>query len=192
VDTPPPVSTVNPKVPKRLERLIDRLLSKDPDGRPATAEEVVAELRAIERELAGGGSMPVPMPAVVEEAEVVEAVEPLPPKAKKAKWQRHMSMALIAGGILVGLGAVLGVTLLLSKFTNDPAKLPSPTSTPASPTTVARGEQTRPWEVMGPDGRPQWHWYDMEGHPRPLPPDWRPGMPPPPGFQPPPPPRPRD
>jgi len=49
-ETPTPVGEVNPAVRPRLGRLIDRLLAKRPEDRPASAVEVIAELRAIERD----------------------------------------------------------------------------------------------------------------------------------------------
>jgi hypothetical protein len=196
IDTPIPVRQQNPKVPARLERLIDRLLAKKPEGRPDSADEVVAELRAIEREMAGGVTNGLAVPAVIEvveatevieEAEVVEDDTPTRrrrKRKKKAKVRRYVQMGLIGGGIFVGLAALLGVTLLLGKLTADPAKSPSPTTAAAAPTS-ARVEHTRPWEVVGPDGRPQWQWYDRDGNTRPLPNFWQPGMPMPPEFMPP-------
>jgi serine/threonine protein kinase len=49
VDTPQPVRDLNPTVPSALAGLISRLLAKAAADRPATAAEVIAELRAIER-----------------------------------------------------------------------------------------------------------------------------------------------
>ena len=81
-DAPTPVRVLNPRVPPRLGALIDRLLCKDPAGRPAAAAEVVAELRAIERELIGGGTNAVAaaggltMPAAPLDAELVDLPDP--------------------------------------------------------------------------------------------------------------------
>ena len=52
VDTPEPPSQVNPKIPVELGQLIEQLLGKDRDQRPASARAVVESLRAIESELA--------------------------------------------------------------------------------------------------------------------------------------------
>jgi serine/threonine protein kinase len=49
--TPPSVSQLRPGVPPRLTKLIDRLLAKDPAGRPASARAVVDEIAAIEKAL---------------------------------------------------------------------------------------------------------------------------------------------
>jgi WD40 repeat protein len=47
-EQPTPPAKVNPKVPAELSRLIQRLLAKKPEDRPAQAEEVVAALKKIE------------------------------------------------------------------------------------------------------------------------------------------------
>jgi serine/threonine protein kinase len=54
VDMPTPVRELNPQAPEVLCDLIWRLLAKDPNQRPATAKEVIDELAAIERDVAGG------------------------------------------------------------------------------------------------------------------------------------------
>lgn len=46
---PPSPRQINPQVPERLSQLIERLLSKDCAGRPASAAAVVRELEEIER-----------------------------------------------------------------------------------------------------------------------------------------------
>ncbi len=48
LDEPPPAQGLNPALPAPLARLITRLLRKAPTDRPASADEVVAELTAIE------------------------------------------------------------------------------------------------------------------------------------------------
>jgi serine/threonine protein kinase/Leucine-rich repeat (LRR) protein len=49
LEDPAPLETVNPEVPHALSDLVVKLLSKCPDDRPATAQIVVDELRAIEQ-----------------------------------------------------------------------------------------------------------------------------------------------
>jgi urea transport system substrate-binding protein len=49
--TPPPLAEARPELPPALNELIQRLLSKDPAERPATAWEVVEALRALEQAL---------------------------------------------------------------------------------------------------------------------------------------------
>lgn len=47
--TPLPLSQVNPQVPESLSQLISGMLAKEPAGRPATAAELLPDLRALER-----------------------------------------------------------------------------------------------------------------------------------------------
>ncbi len=47
IDTPPSARIVNPKIPAELSSLIDRLLAKSPDNRPASAASVAEELQAL-------------------------------------------------------------------------------------------------------------------------------------------------
>jgi serine/threonine protein kinase/WD40 repeat protein len=49
LEEPPPVLDLNPDLPPALVGLIERLLTKDPPGRPQSADEVVRELKAIGR-----------------------------------------------------------------------------------------------------------------------------------------------
>jgi serine/threonine protein kinase len=50
LDTPPPPREINPDIPPRLASLIERLMAKKREERPATAKEAADELAAIERE----------------------------------------------------------------------------------------------------------------------------------------------
>jgi hypothetical protein len=67
VDTPTPVIQLNPQVPHVLADLIERLLAKDPAARHASAEELIEELTAIERDLAPGNrsGFSVDVPAAI-------------------------------------------------------------------------------------------------------------------------------
>ncbi|MFL5328511.1 MAG: protein kinase domain-containing protein [Gemmataceae bacterium] len=47
VDSPPPVRSLNPRVPEPLATLINDLLAKDPNKRPESAAEVVERVRRI-------------------------------------------------------------------------------------------------------------------------------------------------
>src|SRR5262249_60681677 len=49
LEEPPQVKELNPAVPPELSKLIGRLLTKDPAGRPASAGKVVEALREIEQ-----------------------------------------------------------------------------------------------------------------------------------------------
>src|SRR5205085_6683526 len=49
--TPKPLGEINPSLPQPLVDLVAQLLSKDPAGRPASAQAVVNTIHAIERSL---------------------------------------------------------------------------------------------------------------------------------------------
>jgi serine/threonine protein kinase len=48
-ETPPPVHKINPQVPAKLSRLIERLMSKSPDQRPLDASILNKQLKIIEQ-----------------------------------------------------------------------------------------------------------------------------------------------
>src|SRR3984893_3598332 len=50
-ETPSPASHSNLQVPAELERIVTKMMAKDPDGRYATAADVLLDLRAVERSL---------------------------------------------------------------------------------------------------------------------------------------------
>jgi eukaryotic-like serine/threonine-protein kinase len=50
-DNPPPLSQGNARVPPELDRILARMLAKNPEDRYAGAAEIVAELRAVQRAL---------------------------------------------------------------------------------------------------------------------------------------------
>ena len=53
-ETPPPLRTLRPETPIGLAALVERCLAKEPAGRPATADEIVQALAAIETPSGGG------------------------------------------------------------------------------------------------------------------------------------------
>ncbi len=62
---PQPLRALRPEASAELERIVERLLAKDPAGRYASAEEVFADLRVLRGEaLTGTMVMPQPRPAV--------------------------------------------------------------------------------------------------------------------------------
>ena len=79
-DTQTPLCELNPNIPRRLSDLVDALMEKDPENRPACWEDVVSELQAIRDSIeAGAGGRrilhrrgndgqekkPLPLPAVI-------------------------------------------------------------------------------------------------------------------------------
>ncbi len=129
VDKPTPVIRLNPQVPHALADLIERLLEKDPAGRPASAGEVIEELTTIERDLAPGNrsgfSIDVP-PAILIHTEpksaaskTAESTTPAP-RAAKFSWSAARPSPrqawrpwrnAVAFGLLMFLGLVLSAVL---------------------------------------------------------------------------------
>ncbi len=209
MDAPVPVSRLNPKVPLRLELLIDRLLDKDPAGRPQSAGELVADLRSVERELVirptvrvlNAEVVTVPTTGSVETEPVAEhatevaiAYDPPAPKSRKkirtrprlagrkARRERNArERQMFLAVLVVGIVLVVGVLAAVG-YVVFGRKSAGTTGTTGSPTTgkAEESKQTfHPWEL--PPGWPPG---------KPLPPGWKPGDPLPPGSLPgPPPPR---
>jgi Leucine-rich repeat (LRR) protein len=111
LDSPPPPRELNPDVPAALSDLILRLLAKSPADRPATAQEVVAALRGIERERAAArppATAPPASSAVAVPADppacatttIAGPVKPQPPR-------RPRPLLVAAGLLLVGAGILL-------------------------------------------------------------------------------------
>ncbi len=48
-EIPPPLSQSNPRIPAELERIVGKMLAKDPDDRYATAADLLVDLRALQR-----------------------------------------------------------------------------------------------------------------------------------------------
>ncbi len=48
-ETPPPMRTINPVVPEELERIVAKMLAKDPAERYATAADLLVDLNAVQR-----------------------------------------------------------------------------------------------------------------------------------------------
>jgi eukaryotic-like serine/threonine-protein kinase len=90
-EDPPPVSTVNPAMPKELDPIIAKLLAKDVARRYASAEE-------LQEDLEGVGVHATPVPAV----SVPASTAPVKVVASKPKWPWAAAAALlllIAGGL---------------------------------------------------------------------------------------------
>ncbi len=62
-EAPPPVRQFNPKVSAELERIVAKMLAKDPAERYATAADLLVDLRAVQRDVAYPGSLPPRAPA---------------------------------------------------------------------------------------------------------------------------------
>ncbi len=87
-EQPEPIAVVAPQLPESVCRLVNDLLQKEPDKRPASAEIVVERIRHIERELARG------------------ATGTHPPEPPVVSNRRH------SWGILFGVGALVVATIV--------------------------------------------------------------------------------
>ena len=102
-DPVPSVLDTRPDAPIRLATLIERCLSKEPAGRPASMDEVVAELEAVQADLDaredGEGTMIMRKPAVV--------------PVRAPKQARRTPLWLLLLGLLLLAAAVGGILLAI-------------------------------------------------------------------------------
>jgi hypothetical protein len=113
--TPPPVSQVRADVPTALVNLIERLLAKDPAGRPGSARAVIEEITAIEKAMkappvvrpvaapvvvAARKTEPPPGPADVEEPAPTQKVRRRRAARRRWPWVVAAIALLLGGGIL--------------------------------------------------------------------------------------------
>jgi hypothetical protein len=89
---PEPVHRTNPDVPRPLSDLVSQLLAKEPQQRPASADEVLERLRRIE---AGLGD-----PARESDRTVVRRA-PMRPSPRR-RWAKRFVACLLAAGVLLG------------------------------------------------------------------------------------------
>jgi hypothetical protein len=109
--TPPPAASLVPGLPAGVAELLDRLLVKDPAGRPASAAEVARALLVLEQEAAGlvasAGQLPEPPGA-----EVTAVL----PRAAALPAQRRRRLALAAGLGVASLAVVVLAAVLAGAF----------------------------------------------------------------------------
>lgn len=103
---PEPIARFTYEVPAELERVVRKLLAKDPEERYQSARDLLADLRALRREMESG---------------LRPRLEP-----RVAMWKRPLAMAGI------GAAAVLALLLLWKR---EPAKRPFPIGNPIQVTT---------------------------------------------------------
>jgi len=138
--TPPLLRALRPDVPPDLERLIDRLLAKDPSERP-TATDVRRALRALYR--------PATYPRVV------PAVE-LPLGERARLWlQRPRNRVLIAAQVIVGL-VILAAYLFIGGDDRAGAVAPGSGAAPSGvESTAAAPSPAAPSGAESPASRPE-------------------------------------
>ena len=105
-DPVPSVLDTRPDAPIRLATLIERCLAKEPADRPASMDEVVAELEAVNAELdareGGEGTMIMRKPPTI----------PVPPRQKRhVRRGRRTPLWLLLLGLLLLAAAVGGILL---------------------------------------------------------------------------------
>jgi eukaryotic-like serine/threonine-protein kinase len=138
VETPKPVRQLNPNVPAALEKLIHRLLAKDRDQRPASAEEVAVALAKIANPAGSGKPVIVKETVYVEVATAVEAspfadIDATPSVEEPARRSptrldppRPSRKPLWGLGLAVGVVALgLGVYFLVGGTKKDPSAAPN-------------------------------------------------------------------
>ena len=106
-EDPPPVSTINPAMPKDLDGIVARLLAKDRENRYQSAEDLLQDLDTLEtaeamEERASRGSSSRVAAAVSGTIPAATAVAQPPARPAGRKWLLAMGLALllvVAGGL---------------------------------------------------------------------------------------------
>lgn len=125
-DDPPSVLEARPDAPVVLAALVDRLLAKDPDGRPASAGEVVEALRAA---LSGTAGAPTSGSGHVRPGTGSPAPSTNPGFRRRARWG--------ATALVVFLGLAASAVVLLEGRGGGDAS-PTTASASVSPSAVSR------------------------------------------------------
>ena len=121
---PPPVSSLNPDMPKGLDPVIAKLLAKDRDQRYRSAEDLFADLEA----LSGSSSRPA----------VAVPIQPAPAPPPEPDRRRPRNQIIIISALLLVAGAG-GAFLFRDHLGNKPGPAPGETvsqSATAKPTSV--------------------------------------------------------
>ena len=137
---PPPPRQLNPALPDTIERLILRLLEKNPNLRPQSAAELAAELRALQSTSAAIG------PTVVLASH--PTIQPVAAAAGQfnglSRGRRHWPIALIVGVVIVFAGMAAFWGSQAGQRGNDPRPTTRafPTSQPERPAIVIEQDPT--------------------------------------------------
>ena len=117
---PPPVSSLNPAMPKALDPVVAKLLAKDRDQRYRSAEELLADLEAI-----SGSNSRSATPAQIPPASASVS----PPEADR----RRPRNRLIVVGVLLLVAAAAVAFLFRNRLGTNPAPATSTANTPSGP-----------------------------------------------------------
>ena len=132
-ETPPPLTRLNPKAPVELERLVSKMLAKDPADRCATAADLLVDLRAATRG--------VVYPARAEAEPSAAAPSALPAPHRRFPLTRGRLLAAGVGVLLI-VGLVFLVPKLRDRGSGGPGR---PTATFPGPKNVA----VLPFQAIG-------------------------------------------
>ena len=114
---PPAIRDLNPGIPAKLVKLVMQLLDKDVDRRPASAQEVVDRVGAIEEALAA----PVPVSQLGADTQRLKKTNSKTRRRKKARASRRRWWpVLVAACLLTGVMAVGGGILVRTLFASAP------------------------------------------------------------------------
>ena len=170
-EPPPLVRTLAPGMPVQLEKLIDQLLAKKPEDRPATMREIADRFGALgagqplitDATMLPETTEPAPVarppvvtrPPVVQPATVAPVIKPVtaPPEPPPAIPPPRSRLPLVLGlGALAATGGALAIYLSTRTPASAPAPAPEPVAQPAPPpppTLRARVEQANPFVAAG-------------------------------------------
>lgn len=116
-DDPPPPSKLNPNVPRQVDRVVLKALAKKPEERYQTADEMIADLRAVEEAIESGS-----------DRTVTRLISPTPgthPTGALATLSDIFKRPRLSVGYVgAGLILVLGITVAILWWTR--ARLPPP------------------------------------------------------------------
>jgi eukaryotic-like serine/threonine-protein kinase len=144
---PPAPRMLNPALPDEVERLVLRMLSKSPAGRPQSAAEVAAALRDIQAGGAATGAtiaLPnqlAPTIATRPSAGTLALDRAAPADKTPAQAPRRRSPILLAGAIAAIIVAVLAAVVLATRPSGT-STAGGATSEVARPTAAARPTQS--------------------------------------------------
>lgn len=128
LETPSAVRALNPQVPPRLDQLINRLLAKSPDVRPASAQAVRDELQQIEREL----KLP-PGPTLAETGAAAAKTKSLPWMVRRRSWiAGFIGLVVLAAAGLFRTFGLPGKKELMTTAPDEPSAATKPEASSAA------------------------------------------------------------
>jgi serine/threonine protein kinase len=142
--TPPPLDNLREGIPDRVQSLVRRLLAKSPEDRPATMEDVRAEIAAaraelarvaVERaELATAQADLATVPTEVVAAPEKPVTEEAPPSSEASEWwargPRRSVVVLSLAAVLLAVGA-LALAVGRKRESDAPRAASAPVTEPA-------------------------------------------------------------